>query len=101
MSVSVVVVMYTIPTLTRRAVGLGSIIHSSVLYDSRLRLFRHSLSSWRMEEPGDWNLWRRMRIAGVRMAFLDMVVTRHYAERQEIAKAPTSTQLPETGAGLT
>jgi len=32
------------------------------------------------EEPNDWNLWRRMEEAGVRMGFVDHVVFRHYME---------------------
>lgn len=59
---------------------LGQISHGSVLYASGLREFRHNESSWKLGEPGDWNLWNRMRIAGVKMGFLDRVTYRHYLE---------------------
>lgn len=50
---------------------VGHISHGSVLYSLGLRFFRHSNTSWKLGEPGDWNLWRRMRDAGVRIGFLD------------------------------
>jgi glycosyltransferase involved in cell wall biosynthesis len=58
----------------------GKISHGTVLYSSRLRHFRHSMTSWKLDEPADWNLWRRMARAGVRMGFLERVTYRHYLE---------------------
>jgi hypothetical protein len=57
---------------------LGEIGHGSVLYSLGLRFFRHSNTSWKLREPGDWNLWRRMRDAGVRIGFLDELTYLHY-----------------------
>ncbi|MHC5063615.1 MAG: hypothetical protein ACYTG5_06540, partial [Planctomycetota bacterium] len=37
-----------------------------------------------IDEPGDWNLWRRFQAAGIPMGFVDHVVARHYRERREI-----------------
>lgn len=65
----------------------GSIIHAAVLYASRLRLFLHEIEAWRVNEPGDWNLWARMRRCGVRMGFLEKVVCRHYLEAREFRKS--------------
>jgi O-antigen/teichoic acid export membrane protein len=62
----------------------GGIIHASVLYSSRLRFFRHNLDAWRIDEPADWNMWRRMRNAGVHMGFVPQVVCRHYIERRGV-----------------
>jgi hypothetical protein len=56
----------------------GHISHGSVLYSADLRFFSHSLTSWRLAEPSDWNLWRRMRRAGVRMSFLDELTYYHF-----------------------
>ncbi len=56
----------------------GEISHGSVLYSSGLRFFRHSNTSWKRYEPGDWNLWRRMSLAGVRIGWLDEVTYVHY-----------------------
>lgn len=50
---------------------IGHISHGSVLYSLGLRFFRHSNTCWKLGEPGDWNLWRRMRDAGVRIGFKD------------------------------
>jgi glycosyltransferase involved in cell wall biosynthesis len=63
---------------------LGQIIHASVLYSMDLRILRHDVNSWRLHEPGDWNLWHRMRDAGARMGFVDHVVVNHYLERREL-----------------
>jgi hypothetical protein len=73
-------------TWTRRGswpVANGQIIHASVLWSSRIRL-RHDVRAWRLDEPGDWNLWWRMRDAGVPMGFVDRVVCRHYREQREV-----------------
>jgi len=61
----------------------AAIIHAAVLYASRLRTVTLAMDSWRLNEPADWNLWHRMRAAGVRMGFVDRVVCRHYLERRE------------------
>jgi Glycosyl transferase family 2 len=57
---------------------MGNISHGTVLYSLGLRFFRHSDTSWKLDEPGDWNLWRRMRDAGVRIGFLDDLTYLHY-----------------------
>jgi len=56
----------------------GEISHGSVLYSSGLRFFQHSNTSWKRYEPGDWNLWRRMNAAGVRLGWLDELTYIHY-----------------------
>jgi hypothetical protein len=61
------------------------VAHGSVLYASSLRFFGHSTTSWRRAEPSDWNLWRRMRAAGVRIGFLDRITYVHY---QSVHKYP-------------
>lgn len=58
----------------------GHITHGSVLYSAGLRFLQHSETSWRLHEPADWNMWRRMRSIGVRMGFLDQVTFLHYVE---------------------
>jgi hypothetical protein len=49
----------------------GELTHGSVLYTAGLRFMRHSNTSWKMREPSDWNLWRRMKEIGVRTGFCD------------------------------
>jgi glycosyltransferase involved in cell wall biosynthesis len=65
----------------RAPLALNHITHGSILYAGGLRFFRHNENSWKLAEPGDWNLWRRMQSAGVRMGFLDQVTYKHYLEK--------------------
>jgi glycosyltransferase involved in cell wall biosynthesis len=58
----------------------GRITHGSVLYSLGLRFMRHGATSWKLNEPSDWNLWKRMRRIGVRIGFLDRVTYTHYLE---------------------
>jgi len=45
------------------------------MYMSRLRFFEWEARSWLLNEPADWNICRRMLAAGVRIGFVDSVVT--------------------------
>ena len=56
----------------------GGISHGSVLYSAGLRFFSHSATCWKLAEPADWNMWKRMRRAGVRIGFHDRVTYLHY-----------------------
>jgi hypothetical protein len=56
----------------------GSICHLSVLYHSQLKFFKYDIDAWKYGEPGDWNMWRRMREAGVSIGFVRKVVGIHY-----------------------
>lgn len=56
----------------------GGFAHGSVLYTAGLRFMRHSNTSWKMLEPSDWNLWKRMEQIGVRMGFLDRLTYVNY-----------------------
>jgi hypothetical protein len=56
----------------------GAISHGSVLYSAGLRFFSHSGTCWKLAEPADWNMWKRMRRAGVRIGFHDRVTYIHY-----------------------
>jgi len=58
----------------------GAICHLAVLYHSSLKFFKYDINSWKYGEPGDWNMWKRMKQAGVRIGFLDRVVGKHYLE---------------------
>ena len=70
----------------------AQITHGSVLYSLGLRHFCYSNTSWLLEEPTDWNMWRRMRDAGVRIGFLPSVTYVHYLEthkREDFDNAPS------------
>lgn len=55
----------------------------SVLYRSTLIFFKYDQEAWRFNEPADWNLWRRMKEAGVRIGFVDHVVGTHYVNTRK------------------
>lgn len=65
----------------------GLICHSAVFYHRRIAAIRHDLDAFRLDEPGDWNLWSRFCRAGARMGFVDRVVARHFVERREVKEA--------------
>jgi hypothetical protein len=62
----------------------GHVCHGAVLYSQRLAHMRYDTACWLLEEPGDWNMWRRMAATGARTAYLDRVVLLHTAERTSI-----------------
>ena len=43
-----------------------------------------STDCWKYVEPNDWNMWRRMKEADVKIGFLDKVVGKHYKEQTSI-----------------
>ena len=59
----------------------GQICSGAVLFSSRLLLVRPEQFNWIGDEPGDWNIWRRMSEAGAVIAFVNHVVFRHYCEK--------------------
>lgn len=61
----------------------GGICHLSVLYHSKLKFFKYDINAWKYGEPDDWNMWRRMKEAGVMIGFIDKVVGKHYLEKTQ------------------
>jgi glycosyltransferase involved in cell wall biosynthesis len=57
----------------------GHISHGAVLYCSDLRFMRYNRRAYLSRRPGDWELWLRMRRAGVRMGYLDELTYYHFA----------------------
>lgn len=56
----------------------GDISHLSVLYSSKLNFLKYDIKSYRLDHPADWNLWKRMKDAGVRIGFVNKVVGKHF-----------------------
>ncbi|MGN6427684.1 MAG: glycosyltransferase family 2 protein [Leifsonia sp.] len=54
----------------------GGFSFQGALVHGRLRFFQYDQESWLVDEPGDWNLARRMLAAGVRFAAEDEIVGR-------------------------
>ncbi len=63
----------------------GQISLQAALYHAGIRFIEYDTESWRVDEPGDWNLVRRMMEADVRMAATEDYVTRvhmtHFSEK--------------------
>jgi SAM-dependent methyltransferase len=83
-----------------RPLADGHVCHGAVLYSDRLAHMRYDPACWLIEEPGDWNLWRRMAALGARTAFLDRVVLLHDAEREEPARAGARHEPEELASDL-
>jgi len=66
----------------------GQVAHGAVMYSARLAALRYDPHSWMLNEPGDWNLWRRIAATGVRTAFVPSVVVAHSQERTSIEDDP-------------
>lgn len=58
----------------------GGIVHGSLVYSTRLTHMRYDPHAWILDEPGDWNLWRRMHEAGADVGSLDRPVVLHFGE---------------------
>lgn len=54
----------------------GACTQGSVFYSSALVAIPYSPTSDRLQEPFDWNLWKRLQLAGVRMGYLNEVTYR-------------------------
>lgn len=66
----------------------GQVAHGAVMYSARLAGLRYDPHCWMLNEPGDWNLWRRIAATGVRTAFVPSVVVAHSQERTSIEDDP-------------
>ena len=67
-----------------RQAGFGA---CALIYSAALTPMGLDDECWREDEPNDWNLWRRMWEAGVRMGYVPRVVFRHYVEARHRTKA--------------
>jgi len=75
-------------TLGRSSIELGNICRSAAMYRGYLRVFLYDIKSWQKGEPADFNVWRRMKSAGVRMGFLNKFVGFHYKEQSALNVKP-------------
>ncbi len=79
----------------------GDVSHGSVMFRSELRFMPYSMTCWKMREPSDWNLWKRMERIGVRVGFVDHVSYRHHlsqAGRTRLARQESQPQPSDRGA---
>ncbi|HEY2320850.1 MAG TPA: glycosyltransferase [Solirubrobacteraceae bacterium] len=66
----------------------GEIVHGTVMYTSRLRHMRYDPYAWLLDEPGDWNMWRRIEATGALVRHLPEPVAVHFKERSSIGGEP-------------
>ena len=66
----------------------GQIAHGSVLYSSRLAHMRLDPDAWVLDEPGDWNMWRRTAATGAQILHVPTPVVVHFKERTMIEADP-------------
>lgn len=57
---------------------IGSIARGAVLYSMGLHFMRYETDCWRIRDPHDWNLWKRMKLVGVRIGFKPEVTYRYH-----------------------
>lgn len=62
----------------------GEIVHATVMYTTRLRHMRYDPYAWLLDEPGDWNMWRRMQATGASVRHVPEPVAVHFKERSSI-----------------
>lgn len=58
----------------------GELSLGAALYNAALRDFTHDQTSWRLGEPHDWNLVRRMWEAGVRFRFVERLLATYHVD---------------------
>jgi len=81
------------PPGTEPTVGIGGseplrfgvVARGAVLYSLGLRFMKYGSECWRIRDPSDWNLWKRMVLAGVRIGFNESVTYRYH---RRLVKAP-------------
>jgi len=56
----------------------GRICNNSVLYRSKFRLIKYNTKSYKLNEPSDWNRWKRIAESGAKIGFTKKVVARYY-----------------------
>jgi hypothetical protein len=62
----------------------GYVSTSSVLYHRYWKSVEWDVEAWRMQEPGDWNRFRRIRFLGARAARHPDTMLLHYREQNQI-----------------
>ena len=60
------------PALRLRGLTRGAVLSATLAF------MRYDVNSWRLGEPNDWNLWKRMHRIGVRIGFVDTITYRYH-----------------------
>lgn len=74
----------------------AQIVHASVLYSmSRLGHMRYDPHAWMLDEPGDWNMWRRIAEAGAAIGHLAVPVALHFGEGSSMEGRPAGSDVDD------
>lgn len=65
---------------------LKGVCRSSSIYASCFKKLEFDINCWKINEPGDYNLYRRMQRAGLKIGFLNSVIGKHYREKTQLNK---------------
>lgn len=63
--------------------GFRRVTTSSVFYHRWLRQIPWDLEAWRLQEPGDWNRFRKFKYLGIKAVRHPEPLLRHYRERAQ------------------
>lgn len=66
----------------------GQVTTGSIFYHRYLASIGWDVHAYRLDEPGDWNRIRKIKLLRPRMHFVDRPLLRHYAERAQSAFEP-------------
>jgi SAM-dependent methyltransferase len=77
----------------------AGVTHGAVLYSSRVTHVGLDPDCWIAEEPGDWNLLRRLGALGATSTFVPRVVLTHFAERSVVGYEIVADLTPEDMLG--
>jgi len=65
-------------TIGEEPLRWANVARGAVLYSLGLRFMKNETECWRINDPADWNLWKRMQLAGVRIGFNEAVTYRYH-----------------------
>jgi hypothetical protein len=73
--------IHAITTIGAEPLRWASVARGTVLYSLGLRFMKQELECWRINDPADWNLWKRMQLAGVRIGFNEAITYRYHRQQ--------------------
>jgi cellulose synthase/poly-beta-1,6-N-acetylglucosamine synthase-like glycosyltransferase len=56
----------------------ATVTRGSAFYSMGLSFMRYEVESWRIRDPHDWNLWKRMQLIGVKIGFVEAITYRYH-----------------------
>jgi glycosyltransferase involved in cell wall biosynthesis len=62
------------------------VFNGTVMYSSRLIHMRRDPLSWLLDEPADWNLWRRMRDTGASIHHVVAAISVHFKRPSDVLR---------------